>query len=67
MMIKVRAPTFILLIALALLAPFVYLWALNTLFPVLQLEYSFVNYIAICVVHAFLRADIGIRKNEQTN
>lgn len=62
MMIKVRATTFVLLIALALLAPFVYLWALNTLFPVLQLEYSFVNYIAICLVHAFLRAEIGFKK-----
>lgn len=27
--------------------PFAYIWALNTLFPILAIEYTFVNWIAI--------------------
>lgn len=55
---KVAWPIFLLLIVVGLLAPFTYLWALNTLFPVLALEYSFVNYVAICLIHAFFRLDV---------
>ena len=55
---KVAWPIFLLLIVVGLLVPFAYLWALNTLFPVLALEYSFVNYLAVCLIHAFLRSDV---------
>jgi len=61
-MIKVGMTTFVLLISLALLAPFAYLWALNTLFPALELEYSFVNWLAVCLLHAFFHTKVGLNK-----
>ena len=61
-MIKVGMTTFVLLISLALLAPFAYLWALNTLFPVLELEYSFVNWLAVCLLHAFFHTKADMKK-----
>ena len=57
-MMKVAWPIFLLLVVAGLLVPFAFLWALNTLFPVLELEYSFVNYVAVCLIHAFLRSDV---------
>lgn len=59
---KVAWPIFLLLIVVGLLVPFAYLWALNTLFPVLALEYSFVNYVAVCLIHALLRSEFSIKK-----
>ena len=61
-MIKVGSTTFVLIISLALLAPFAYLWALNTLFPALELEYSFVNWLAVCLLHAFFHTKVGLNK-----
>ena len=55
---KVAWPIFLLLIVVGLLVPFAFLWALNTLFPVLELEYSFVNYLAVCLIQAFFRSDV---------
>ena len=55
---KVAWPIFLLLLIAGALAPFAFLWALNTLFPVLELEYSFVNWLAVCLIHTFLRSDV---------
>ena len=61
-MIKVKMTAFVLIITLALLAPFAYLWALNTLFPPLNLEYSFVNWLAVCLLHAFFHTKVELNK-----
>lgn len=62
-MTKLLAVPFILLIvAVIVFAPLAYIWALNTLFPVLNLEYSFVNWLAICLVHSFFHQTISVKK-----
>lgn len=55
-------PFVVLIIALIVIAPLVYVWALNTLFPVLNLEYSFVNWLAMLVLHSFFHNNITIKK-----
>lgn len=42
----------------AILGPLLTLWALNTLFPVLALKYSFDNWCAIVLLHAFFTTAI---------
>ena len=62
-MTKLLAVPFILLIvAVIIIAPLAYIWALNTLFPMLNLEYSFVNWLAICLVHSFFHQTISVKK-----
>ena len=55
-------PFVVLIIALIVIAPLAYVWALNTLFPVLNLEYSFVNWLAMLVLHSFFHNNITIKK-----
>lgn len=40
-----------LFIALALLAPLAILWALDTLFPMLNVQYSFSSYLAVLILN----------------
>lgn len=62
-MTKLLAVPFILLIvAVIVIAPLAYIWALNTLFPMLNLEYSFVNWVAICLLHSFFHQTISVKK-----
>lgn len=62
-MTKLLAVPFILLIvAVIVIAPLAYIWALNTLFPMLNLEYSFVNWVAICLLHSFFHQNITVKK-----
>jgi hypothetical protein len=50
-MTKLSLFSLILLVGVVIIiAPLAYIWALNTLFPMLNLEYSFVNWLAICLV-----------------
>lgn len=47
---------FIVLIVCAIIfGPFVTIWALNTLFPVLAIEYSFMTWLAVIIIHASIR------------
>lgn len=62
-MTKLLAVPFILLIvAVIVIAPLAYIWALNTLFPMLNLGYSFVNWVAICLLHSFFHQNITVKK-----
>ena len=61
-MFKVALPLFIFIILVIVFAPLAYIWALNTLFPVLNIDYSFVNWLAICLVHSFLHQTISVKK-----
>lgn len=58
--------TYIAIIVLSLLAivfgPFLTIWALNTLFPVLAIEYSFWSWLSIIILGGFLRAKVSVNK-----
>ena len=41
----------LLVVAVGLVWPFAILFALNTLFPLLSIPYSFTSYIAVCILN----------------
>ena len=44
------------------LAPLALIWAINTLFPVVSIEYSFINWLAVLVVLAVTRSNVSLKK-----
>lgn len=62
-MTKLLAVPFILLIvAVIVIAPLAYIWALNTLFPSLNIAYSVESWLAICLAHSFFHQTISVKK-----
>jgi hypothetical protein len=51
-----------LIIFLVVVGPFVTIWALNTLFPVLAIGYSLQTWAAIVLLGGFLRANVSLKK-----
>lgn len=51
-----------LFIALIIVGPLLTIWALNTLFPVLAIEYSFATWAAVVILGAALRANVSVNK-----
>jgi len=41
----------VLVVAISILWPFLFLWSLNTLFPLLSIPYSFTSYAAVCILN----------------
>lgn len=54
----------ILVIATAIAGPIATIWALNTLFPVLQIDYNFQTWVAVMLLGVFIRADIPVITKE---
>ena len=53
----------VLLIAfLVVIGPLLTIWALNTLFPVLAIQYTWQTWLAVIFVGAFLRANVTVKK-----
>ena len=50
-------------IVIIALGPLITIWGLNTLFPVLDIAYTFDTWCAIIIVGAFLRANVSIKKD----
>jgi hypothetical protein len=50
-----------LVILLILIGPLATIWALNTLFPVLAIPYTFDTWVAVVLVGAFLRANVSVK------
>jgi hypothetical protein len=53
----------VLLIVLIAIGPIVVIWALNTLFPVLAIQFTFYTWLAVVILGAFLRANVSIKKD----
>jgi hypothetical protein len=51
-----------LLIAIIIVGPLLSIWALNTLFPVLNISYSFDTWAAIVLLGMFFRANVTVNK-----
>jgi hypothetical protein len=51
-----------LIIFLVVVGPFLTIWALNTLFPVLAIGYSLQTWAAIVLLGGFLRANVSLKK-----
>ena len=51
-----------LILLLVIIGPFVTIWALNVLFPVLAIPYTFETWAAIIVVQLAIRSNISTSK-----
>ena len=54
---------FLMLLLLAIFGPFITIWALNTLFPVLAIPYTVETYFAVMAIGIFLNANISTKKD----
>jgi ribosomal protein RSM22 (predicted rRNA methylase) len=54
---------FLLLILAAIFGPFITIWALNTLFPVLAIPYTVETYFAVIAIGIFLNTNISTKKD----
>lgn len=63
---KATAVIFVLLfaIAAAVFGPLLTIWALNTLFPVLAIQYTLETWAAIVLMGMFFRANITVKGNK---
>lgn len=52
----------VLIIALLVFGPLITIWALNTLFPILAIEYTFSTWLATILVGMFLRGNVTVKK-----
>lgn len=52
----------LLIIAMVILGPFITIWALNTLFPILAIGYTLDTWAAIILLGGFLRANVTLKK-----
>jgi len=54
----------ILMLLLVLLGPWITIWAANTLFPVLAIEYTFWTWLSVIILGAFLRANVSVKRKD---
>lgn len=52
----------LILIAVAIVAPFLTIWSLNTLFPVLAIPFSLDTWAAIILLGMFLKGNVTVNK-----
>jgi hypothetical protein len=53
----------VLVVLLIVLGPLATIWAINTLFPIVAIPYTFWNWLAVIVLGAFLRANVTVKKD----
>lgn len=53
----------VVVVAMIVVGPLLTIWALNTLFPVLAIEYSFWSWLAVIFLGGFLRAKVNVNKS----
>jgi hypothetical protein len=50
------------IVFLIVIGPLLTIWALNTLFPVLAIQYTWQTWLAVIFVGGFLRANVTFKK-----
>ena len=53
----------VLIAVLIIVGPLATIWALNTLFPILAIQFTFYTWFAVVILGAFLRANVSIKKD----
>ena len=54
----------VLLVLLVAAGPLLVIWALNTVFPVLAIEYTFWTWLAVLILGTFLRANVSVKRKD---
>jgi hypothetical protein len=52
---------FVLIVALIIIGPILTIWALNTLFPALAIDYNLATWAAVIVLGSALRANVNVK------
>lgn len=50
------------IVFLLAIGPWLVIWALNTLFPILAIEFTFWTWAAVIVLGTFLRANVSVKR-----
>jgi hypothetical protein len=53
-----------LVVLLAALGPWLVVWSLNTLFPVLAIEFTFWTWCAVIILGVFFRANVTVKRKD---
>ena len=53
----------LLVIVLAMLGPFLVIWSLNTLFPVLAIGYTLETWVAVVLLFMFFKGVVKVKKD----
>ncbi len=59
--IKILAAITLIVVLLAI-GPWLVIWSLNTLFPVLAIEFTFWTWAAVIILGTFLRANVSVKR-----
>lgn len=51
-------------VLLAALGPWLVVWSLNTLFPVLAIEFTFWTWCAVIILGVFFRANVTVKRRD---
>ena len=51
-------------VLIAALGPWLVVWSLNTLFPVLAIEFTFWTWCAVVVLGTFFRANVSVKRKD---
>ena len=62
-MIKIVLAIALILVLLAI-GPWLVIWSLNTLFPVLAIEFTFWTWCAVVIMGTFFRANVTIKRKD---
>ena len=54
----------LIVVALIIAGPLITIWAANTLFPVLAIEYTISTWAAVIILGAFLRANVTVKRKD---
>jgi hypothetical protein len=62
-MIKIVLAIALILVLLAI-GPWLVIWSLNTLFPLLAIEFTFWTWAAVVIMGTFFRANVTIKRKD---
>lgn len=62
-MIKIVLAIALILVLLAI-GPWLVIWSLNTLFPLLAIEFTFWTWAAVVIIGTFFRANVTIKRKD---
>ena len=54
----------ILVLVLLAIGPWLVIWSLNTLFPILAVEFTFWTWAAVIILGTFLRANVSVKRKD---
>jgi hypothetical protein len=54
----------VLIVVLVAAGPLLVIWALNTVFPVLAIAYTFWTWLAVLILGTFLRANVSVKRKD---